>query len=58
MIVYCRSGRRSKLALEALRAQGFGKLSHLEGDFLAWEAAKRPVEREASEVPLQKPRQP
>jgi hypothetical protein len=36
VIVYCRSGRRSKLALEALRAQGFGKLSHLEGDFLAW----------------------
>lgn len=45
VIVYCRSGRRSELALGTLRAQGFGKLWHLEGDYLAWEAAERPVER-------------
>lgn len=45
VIVYCRSGRRSELALDALHARGFAKLWHLEGDYLAWEAAGRPVER-------------
>ena len=28
-----------------LRDAGFTKLLHLEGDFLAWEAAQRPQER-------------
>ncbi len=45
VIVYCRSGRRSGIALELLRAAGFPRLAHLTGDWLAWEAAGRPVEK-------------
>ena len=44
LVLYCRSGRRSALAEETLRAAGFTRLLHLEGDYLAWEAEKRPVE--------------
>jgi len=43
VVVYCRSGRRSELALEALRAAGFTRLFHLEGDWLRWSAEKRPA---------------
>jgi rhodanese-related sulfurtransferase len=43
VIVYCRSGRRSQAALEVLRTAGFTRLAHLEGDWLGWEAAGRPV---------------
>jgi phage shock protein E len=45
VVLYCRSGRRSAIAGETLRAAGFSRLRHLEGDYLAWEAEKRPVER-------------
>jgi rhodanese-related sulfurtransferase len=45
VVLYCRSGRRTSLAEEVLRKAGFTRLSHLEGDFLAWEAAHRPIER-------------
>jgi rhodanese-related sulfurtransferase len=45
VVLYCRSGRRSALAAQTLRAAGFDKLLHLEGDWLAWEAEKRPIER-------------
>ncbi len=48
VVLYCRSGRRSQLAEDVLRKAGFIKLLHLEGDYLAWEAAKRPVERSES----------
>lgn len=62
VIVYCRSGRRADLALRVLRAHGFEKLWHVEGDFLAWEAANRPVEREsagpAPPAPVTEPKQP
>lgn len=44
VVLYCRSGRRTQLAEDVLRKAGFTKLLHLEGDWLAWEAAKRPVE--------------
>jgi rhodanese-related sulfurtransferase len=44
VVVYCRSGRRSNLALEVLKANGFERLWHLEGDILAWQAQNRPVE--------------
>jgi rhodanese-related sulfurtransferase len=43
IVVYCRTGRRSDLALQILAARGFSKLLHLEGDYLAWQAAGRPV---------------
>jgi rhodanese-related sulfurtransferase len=49
VVLYCRSGRRTQIAEDTLRKAGFTKLLHLEGDWLAWEAGKRPVERSAAE---------
>jgi rhodanese-related sulfurtransferase len=45
VVLYCRSGRRTLLAEDVLRKAGFTRLGHLEGDFLAWEAEHRPIER-------------
>ena len=45
VVLYCRSGRRTLLAADVLRAAGFTRLAHLEGDYLAWEAEHRPIER-------------
>ncbi len=45
VVLYCRSGRRTLIAEEILRGAGFTKLLHLEGDYLAWEAEKRPIEK-------------
>ena len=50
VVLYCRSGRRTQIAEDTLRKAGFTKLLHLEGDWLAWEAEKRPVERSAGEI--------
>ena len=44
VVLYCRSGRRTLLAEDILRKAGFKNLAHLEGDYLAWEAEKRPIE--------------
>jgi rhodanese-related sulfurtransferase len=44
VVLYCRSGRRTQIAEDILRDAGFTQLLHLEGDWLAWEAGKRPVE--------------
>lgn len=44
IVAYCRSGRRAALALTTLHDAGFAQLSHLDGDFLAWQAANRPIE--------------
>ena len=46
VVLYCRSGRRTAIAEQTLRGAGFSKLRHLEGDWLAWEAEKKPVEKE------------
>lgn len=51
VVLYCRSGRRSGLAETLLREHGFTNLVQLEGSWLAWEAAKLPVERTQSEKP-------
>jgi phage shock protein E len=48
VVLYCRSGRRTLLAEEVLRAAGFKRLAHLEGDYLAWESENRPIERSAT----------
>jgi phage shock protein E len=45
VVLYCRSGRRTLLAEQVLRNAGFAKLLHLDGDYAAWEAAQRPIER-------------
>lgn len=56
VVVYCRSGRRSAIALDALRLAGFARLAHLEGDFLAWQAAQRPIVTTATPAePASKP---
>jgi phage shock protein E len=45
VVIYCRSGRRSALAADVLAANGYSRLSHLEGDMNAWIAKGRPVEK-------------
>ena len=44
LVVACRSGARSALAVEALRASGW-EAYNLDGGILAWERAGLPVER-------------
>lgn len=43
IVLYCRSGRRAALAADVLAANGYTKLSHLEGDMTAWTQQGRPV---------------
>jgi phage shock protein E len=47
LVVYCKSGWRAGLALEALASAGFTHLWHLDGDMEAWTASGRPVEKPA-----------
>jgi rhodanese-related sulfurtransferase len=39
MIVYCRSGSRSALAVQTLRTLGYEHISSMDGGFLAWKSA-------------------
>ncbi|MEM9685618.1 MAG: rhodanese-like domain-containing protein [Bacteroidota bacterium] len=41
--VYCRSGSRSAKAQHILQAIGFTNVINLEGGFLSWEVAKKPI---------------
>lgn len=41
VVVVCRSGRRSGLAVQALTAHGYGRVRNLRGGMLAW---RGPVE--------------
>lgn len=43
IVVYCKSGKRAGMALEALAASGI-RATHLEGDMLGWIAAGHPQE--------------
>jgi len=43
VVIYCKSGRRSALAADVLAANGYSRLSHLEGDMNAWVAKGRPI---------------
>ncbi|AUC89362.1 rhodanese-like domain-containing protein [Alteromonas sp. MB-3u-76] len=36
IIIYCRSGRRAKLAMKVLQEHDFTDVMHLEGDILGW----------------------
>ncbi len=45
VVIYCKSGRRAALAADVLAANGYSRLSHLEGDMNAWVAKGRPVEK-------------
>jgi len=37
VLLYCRSGMRSKRAAAFLRSQGFEKIGHLRGGIMAWQ---------------------
>lgn len=41
--VYCRSGNRSQVALDTMKAAGFDNAYHLTGGIGAWQAAGYPV---------------
>lgn len=43
VVLYCKSGRRAGIAAEVLAANGYTRLSHLEGDMTAWVAKGRPI---------------
>ncbi len=45
VVLYCKSGRRAGIAADVLAANGYTRLSHLEGDMNAWVAKGRPVEK-------------
>lgn len=47
IVLYCRSGRRARLAGESLEAAGFDVV-YLEGDYPGWVAEGRPVEHGAA----------
>lgn len=45
ILVYCKTGKRSRAAAIALGKAGFKKILDLEGGIKAWEAAGLPVEK-------------
>jgi rhodanese-related sulfurtransferase len=47
-LVYCASGGRSALAVQALQALGYREVAHLEGGLKAWKEHGRPVTVRAS----------
>lgn len=53
VIVYCRSGRRTALAIDSLSKLGFTRLRHLDGDMNKWQQNKLPVQ--TSTAPVGKP---
>lgn len=50
VLVYCRSGNRSKDAADHLRSNGFTAVYELDGGISAWEAAGKPTEKEEVET--------
>lgn len=49
VVVYCRSGRRSAIALTTLKEAGFSRLFHLEGDYLRWSEEARTIVRPSAQ---------
>jgi phage shock protein E len=45
IIIYCRSGRRAKMAMKVLEEHDFSEVMHLEGDMLGWSGAALPIDR-------------
>ncbi|MDJ0653820.1 MAG: rhodanese-like domain-containing protein [Xanthomonadales bacterium] len=43
LVLYCRTGGRSALAADSLQQMGFSNVESLEGGFLGWEAAGKPI---------------
>jgi rhodanese-related sulfurtransferase len=44
VVLYCRSGRRTDMAVQVLAANGYTRLQHLEGDMIGWQEKQRTVE--------------
>jgi len=44
-VIYCRSGKKAALVLNAMNDRGLRNLYHLEGDMIAWKEAGLPVEK-------------
>jgi rhodanese-related sulfurtransferase len=53
VVLYCRSGRRTALAADVLSANGYTRLSHLEGDMNAWMEKGRPIQAKAPPEAIQ-----
>jgi len=45
IVIYCRSGNKSKLTIKMLQNLDFSDVMHLEGDMLGWSASRLPIER-------------
>jgi hydroxyacylglutathione hydrolase len=45
LVVHCQSGARAGVAAGLLASRGFGDVRHLAGDYAAWSAAGRPIEK-------------
>jgi rhodanese-related sulfurtransferase len=45
VLLYCRTGHRSGMALKLLQSKGFTKAKHMEGGITAWTSSGRPVTR-------------
>ncbi|RDV28980.1 rhodanese-like domain-containing protein [Alteromonas aestuariivivens] len=45
VVLYCRSGRRARLAMEVLAEHQFNDLRHLEGDMMGWYEAGLPIDQ-------------
>lgn len=45
IVVVCRSGSRSAMAIRMLKSQGFGQVSNLDGGMIAWARARLPMTR-------------
>ena len=45
VLVHCRSGKRSAIAIEKLKKMGFSNLAELPGGWVAWSEAGKPVEK-------------
>jgi len=44
-LVYCRSGRRSHLAVTLMQSLGFSRVVDLQGGIIAWQKAGKPVDK-------------
>lgn len=45
VVVYCRSGRRTMIAVKVLQDAGFARILKMEGNMPAWESGGLPVEK-------------
>ncbi len=45
VVAVCRSGNRSKAAVQVLQRAGFGEASSMRGGVVAWAQAGKPIER-------------